>query len=96
VPPYVLVKFKKAVCKVVETQHAMSNQGCKGDCKGQASLVFTSKAVDLVCYGATNEAISNSRCRGLGASLHSYLPVGTSVSSHPVSSTVQIVKLLIT
>ena len=56
-PPYVLVTFKNAVGKVVGTQPPMSNQGCRGDCKGQASFVFTSKAVDLVCYGATNEAI---------------------------------------
>jgi hypothetical protein len=56
-PPYVLVTFKNAVGKVVETQPAMSNQGWRDDCKGQASLVYTSKAVDLVCYGATNEAI---------------------------------------
>lgn len=55
--PYVLATFKKAVWKVVETQSAMSNQGCRGDCKGQASLVLTSKAVDLVRYGATNEDI---------------------------------------
>jgi len=55
--PYVLVTFKKAVWKVVETQSAMSNQGCRSDCKGQASLVLTSKAVDSVCYGATNEYI---------------------------------------
>jgi hypothetical protein len=56
-PPYVLVTFKNAVGKAVETRPAMSNQGCRSDFKGQASLVFTSKAVDLVCYGATNEAI---------------------------------------
>ena len=53
VPSYVLVTFKKAAWKVVETQPfiyiyiqpAMSNQGCRGDCKDQSSLVFTSKAV---------------------------------------------------
>jgi hypothetical protein len=48
----------------------MSNRGCRSDCKGQTSLVFTSEAVDVVCYGATNKdiypTISNPRCRGVG------------------------------
>jgi len=55
----------------------MSNQGCRGDCKDQTSPVFTSKAIDLVCYVATNEAIypviSNPRCRGAGGGKASFV-----------------------
>lgn len=67
-PPYVLVTLTKAVRKVIKTQPAISNQGCRGDCGGQTPLLFTPEAVYIRPLSATRKAncpaISSSRCRG--------------------------------
>jgi hypothetical protein len=39
-PPYVLVTLTKAVWKVIETQPAISNRGCRGDWRTGSTRIY--------------------------------------------------------